>query len=180
MKQTYLMHHGIKGQKWGIENGPPYPLNDNVKAIAYRGGVLKDGTQLNINKRDVAQARKLVNKNIKYLSTNELNEYRNRLMLEGNIRDLTGTNWAEKQGKKVLDSLEKIATNAAVGTGSKLLTNASMFGVGKILESRGVKKDVVNYLTKWNNKDRDEDKEEFEKFADEYEDEFGINIKNIL
>ena len=23
---TYLMHHGIKGQKWGVENGPPYPL----------------------------------------------------------------------------------------------------------------------------------------------------------
>lgn len=22
----YLMHHGIKGQKWGIRNGPPYPL----------------------------------------------------------------------------------------------------------------------------------------------------------
>lgn len=23
----FLMHHGIKGQKWGIENGPPYPLS---------------------------------------------------------------------------------------------------------------------------------------------------------
>ena len=23
----YLSHHGIKGQKWGVENGPPYPLN---------------------------------------------------------------------------------------------------------------------------------------------------------
>ena len=21
------MHHGIKGQKWGVENGPPYPLS---------------------------------------------------------------------------------------------------------------------------------------------------------
>lgn len=25
--ENYLMHHGIKGQKWGVENGPPYPLN---------------------------------------------------------------------------------------------------------------------------------------------------------
>ena len=24
----YLKHHGIKGQKWGIQNGPPYPLDD--------------------------------------------------------------------------------------------------------------------------------------------------------
>lgn len=23
---SYLYHHGIKGQKWGVENGPPYPL----------------------------------------------------------------------------------------------------------------------------------------------------------
>lgn len=23
----YLAHHGIKGQKWGEKNGPPYPLN---------------------------------------------------------------------------------------------------------------------------------------------------------
>lgn len=22
----FLMHHGIKGQKWGVRNGPPYPL----------------------------------------------------------------------------------------------------------------------------------------------------------
>lgn len=22
-----LYHHGIKGQAWGVQNGPPYPLN---------------------------------------------------------------------------------------------------------------------------------------------------------
>ena len=27
-KPTYLTHHGIKGQKWGVRNGPPYPLKD--------------------------------------------------------------------------------------------------------------------------------------------------------
>lgn len=25
----HLEHHGIKGQKWGVKNGPPYPLADN-------------------------------------------------------------------------------------------------------------------------------------------------------
>lgn len=23
---TYLSHYGVKGQKWGVRNGPPYPL----------------------------------------------------------------------------------------------------------------------------------------------------------
>ena len=26
----YLMHHGIEGQKWGVKNGPPYPLDDST------------------------------------------------------------------------------------------------------------------------------------------------------
>ena len=26
IKQNYLSHHGIRGQKWGVKNGPPYPL----------------------------------------------------------------------------------------------------------------------------------------------------------
>ena len=30
----YLMHHGIKGQKWGVKNGPPYPLKENAHTTA--------------------------------------------------------------------------------------------------------------------------------------------------
>lgn len=31
---SYLAHHGIKGQKWGVRNGPPYPLQDTQKSVA--------------------------------------------------------------------------------------------------------------------------------------------------
>ena len=27
-----LRHHGIKGQKWGVRNGPPYPLKESKKS----------------------------------------------------------------------------------------------------------------------------------------------------
>ncbi len=27
MGEDYLIHHGVQGQKWGKQNGPPYPLN---------------------------------------------------------------------------------------------------------------------------------------------------------
>lgn len=30
----FLAHHGIKGQKWGQRNGPPYPLNPSDKSSA--------------------------------------------------------------------------------------------------------------------------------------------------
>lgn len=29
MYEMYLMHHGIKGQKWGVKHGPPYPLEQH-------------------------------------------------------------------------------------------------------------------------------------------------------
>lgn len=29
---TYLVHHGIKGQTWGVRNGPPYPLSSGAKS----------------------------------------------------------------------------------------------------------------------------------------------------
>lgn len=34
IKHDYLEHHGVKGQKWGVQNGPPYPLDPDDKSVA--------------------------------------------------------------------------------------------------------------------------------------------------
>lgn len=35
--RDYLSHHGIKGQKWGEQNGPPYPLSGKLHNMVVRG-----------------------------------------------------------------------------------------------------------------------------------------------
>lgn len=43
MYMDELKHHGIKGQKWGVRHGPPYPLKDSQKSSSEikRGSVAK-------------------------------------------------------------------------------------------------------------------------------------------
>lgn len=33
MDAYYLIHRGVKGQRWGIRNGPPYPLDQNLRTF---------------------------------------------------------------------------------------------------------------------------------------------------
>ena len=30
LDQNYLSHNGIPGMKWGVRNGPPYPLDSKT------------------------------------------------------------------------------------------------------------------------------------------------------
>ena len=34
--EQYIEHHGVKGQKWGVRNGPPYPIEDKTLAAGTR------------------------------------------------------------------------------------------------------------------------------------------------
>lgn len=37
MTKLYLAHHGVKGQKWGIQNGPPYPIEQGHGVTIKKG-----------------------------------------------------------------------------------------------------------------------------------------------
>lgn len=41
-ESNYLMHHGIKGQKWGVKNGPPYPLSSDKLASTIHKMAIKN------------------------------------------------------------------------------------------------------------------------------------------
>lgn len=36
-----LAHHGIKGQKWGVRNGPPYPIDRKKVEKTKKSGIVK-------------------------------------------------------------------------------------------------------------------------------------------
>ena len=53
-RNAELYHHGIKGQKWGVRNGPPYPL-DSDKSAGKR--LKKDKEQLN---KDISESARII------------------------------------------------------------------------------------------------------------------------
>lgn len=36
-RTDFLMHHGIQGQRWGVRNGPPYPLGSSPRKVFISG-----------------------------------------------------------------------------------------------------------------------------------------------
>lgn len=92
--ELYLSHYGIEGQKWGVRNGPPYPLDS-------KGG--KSGK---------------VTINIKNLSDEDLNRIINRIKMEKQLKELTSSekkkteNWVLRIGKRAFSTGENVIFKA--------------------------------------------------------------------
>lgn len=56
MEENYLSHHGIKGQKWGVEHGPPYPVRRGTGGKPKTTSVVKSRLKAALNDR--AESRK--------------------------------------------------------------------------------------------------------------------------
>lgn len=91
MEEDSLKHHGIKGQKWGDRNGPPYPLDSNIST----------GKSL---KKDHDTKKKVSNKNIDNAAESEK-------VLKGFTKQKSSYNsnwdWYENNNVKVKDSFGK-------------------------------------------------------------------------
>lgn len=42
---TFLSHHGVAGQKWGVKNGPPYPLGNGMSPRKAKSRAKKDAKE---------------------------------------------------------------------------------------------------------------------------------------
>lgn len=84
----YISHHGIKGQKWGVRNGPPYPLGEGQK-MGYRDRIRfqRGVSYLQRENRKTTGEKYKINKNIKtdLVDPKQWNKEIDRIMSEENL-----------------------------------------------------------------------------------------------
>ncbi|MCM1363402.1 MAG: hypothetical protein NC215_00260 [Ruminococcus sp.] len=107
-----LEHHGIKGMKWGEQNGPPYPIDRSQNQNQSQARSEKDARKE--RKREMKKA----SKNRRTLSDEEIKKRIERIKLEKQLKDMTKEEI--KPGSKfVADVLsqsgKKVATTVVTG-----------------------------------------------------------------
>lgn len=152
MQWNELYHFGIIGQKWGQQNGPPYPLSEAKSASVTKKGlreriaeakekhdkkkaVREARKQLRQAKRDAKDAKKQQKlakktakirsriKDPKKMTTDELRDRINRLQLEQQYYKLTTPEKKEKENKAV-KWIGDVFENSSKNIGTQLVTYA--------------------------------------------------------
>lgn len=144
---NYIMHHGIKGQRWGVRRfeNPDGTLTDAGKrryrdAISSRVDAARN--KVRQTREDIQRAKyekrrnaaltskkaKVVLKNADTLSDKELREKLNRLQMEQNLRDLDSKNtaWGVRFMKDMGNQAAKQAVGAIIITPAILAIKAAL------------------------------------------------------
>lgn len=94
--KSYIAHHGIEGQKWGVRNGPPYPLDESDRSSAERAANPAPSTEK--NSYDGSH----MGRSLGDISDRELQDYVNRLNMERQYAELT------REPNQLLNNVRKV------------------------------------------------------------------------
>lgn len=107
-------HHGILGQKWGRQNGPPYPLDQSRKSYSEKKMAKMDKKWIRKNDKKI---RKYADQSAK----EELREYEKELRTKipkYNKNGKINANYATAYSKKMAELYNEAIGDLAVGSGS--------------------------------------------------------------
>ena len=115
--QYYLCHHGIKGQKWGKKNGPPYPLDYSKLSKEERYQAKKNA----IKAGNVKEA----NANVDYFDNKEIQEVLDRYFKKQDLSKIATKDI--KTGKQKVEDILSVANLVvrATSTGIQVYNNTA-------------------------------------------------------
>lgn len=119
---SYLKHHGIPDQKWGVRRGPPYPLSRKQKASSGK-----------------------VTVNIRNISDEDLRTIINRLQMEKQLKDLTKDEKKKGQSvaRKVVGRIGNTGLDIGLDVAKKIGTQWLTYKIGtEINKKSGV--DIID------------------------------------
>ena len=133
-----LQHHGIDGQKWGVKNGPPYPL-DGSKPKQKESRRQKRKKYKELKKRDKELKEKIANR--KYLTDDEIDELIDRFAREKKLNDLYLANTPksydiEKSKNVTKNVLGDIGASVFKNVAKTMLTGALLYTIGTAVASK--------------------------------------------
>ena len=147
VNESFISHHGVKGQEWGERNGPPYPLSRSKKEIKQEKKTkqyeqkqqrkLEKKIQTKKYKQQLKQDKELKKKikDRKYLSDDEIDKMITRLQKEKDLKKLYLENnskakSAEEGRALVSKTLKDIGSSTFKKVAAMVLTGASLYAIG--------------------------------------------------
>lgn len=140
--KSEISHHGIDGQKWGVRNGPPYPLERKsrreINAEKKNNRLVGNENRLNLSTRDKA---KILKSNMDDLTNEEIEWFIKRLELEKKVGDFYGDKAPEKKDPWLL----RAAKNAGESVLSTVVPAVTVYAF-KALVANTMGEDVVKEM----------------------------------